>query len=227
MLTDLDPACGGSIHADVRPDRAVVTWDKVVHIERGSADGCDADTPANTFQAIVYADGTIEYNYGQLDIEFLSQTGGNRETVVGIAEGNTEGSVEGIDLTGDLSQKQPTGTIFEEFRPPPSDGPKAELASPTHLHVNPRALSAGDSSLAKGYEEEILALPFDEQRYPASSLAGKQCGVYQESLQHPDYVGLLSSVGYRFDSSQQNQDESKLFVERLSKILREGRRGGS
>ena len=222
LLTDLDPACGGSIHADVRPDRAVVTWDKVVHIERGSADGCDADTPANTFQAIVYADGTIEYNYGQLDIEFLSQTGGNRETVVGIAEGNTEGSVDGIDLTGDLSQKQPTGTIFEEFRPPPSDGPKAELASPTHLHVNPRALSAGDSSLAKGYEEEILALPFDEQRYPASPLAGKQCGVYQESLQHPAYVGLLSSVGYRFDSSQQNQDESKPFGERLSKLLREG-----
>ena len=222
LLTDLDPACGGSVHADVRPDRAVVTWDKVVHIERGSADGCDEATPTNTFQAIVHADGTIEYNYGKLDIEFLSQTGGNREAVVGVAEGNTEGSVVGIDLTGDLSKMQETGTIFEEFRPPPSEGPKADLASPTHFHVNSRALSAGGSSLAKDYEEEILALPFDEQRYPASPLARKQCGVYQESLQHPAYVGLLSSVGYRFNSGSQNQDNSKPFGERLSLLLREG-----
>jgi len=222
LLTDLDPACGGSVHADVRSDRAVVTWDKVVHIERGSADGCDEATPTNTFQAIVHADGTIEYNYGKLDIEFLSQTGGNREAVVGVAEGNTEGSVVGIDLTGDLSKMQETGTIFEEFRPPPSEGPKADLASPTHFHVNSRALSAGGSSLAKDYEEEILALPFDEQRYPASPLARKQCGVYQESLQHPAYVGLLSSVGYRFNSGSQNQDNSKPFGERLSLLLREG-----
>jgi hypothetical protein len=222
LLTDLDPACGGSVHADVRPDRAVVTWNEVVHIERGSADGCDEATPTNTFQAVVHADGTIEYNYGQLDIEFLSQTGGNREAVIGVAEGNTEGSVVGIDLTGELSQKQQTGTIFEEFRPPPSEGPKADLASPTHFHVNSRALSAGGSSLAKDYEEEILALPFDEQRYPASPLARKQCGVYQESLQHPAYVGLLSSVGYRFNSGSQNQDDSKPFGERLSQLLRGG-----
>ena len=222
LLADLDPACGGSVHADVRPDRAVVTWDKVVHIERGAADGCDADTPSNTFQAVVHSDGTIEYNYGQLDIDFLSQTGGNREAVIGVAEGNTEGSVAGIDLTGDLLLEQETGTMFEEFRPPPSDGPKGELASPTHLHVNPRALSAGDSDLAKDYEEEILALPFDEQRYPASPLARKQCGVYQESLQHSAYVGLLSSVGYRFNSDQPGQDDSKSFGERLSQLLRGG-----
>ena len=225
LLTDLDPACGGSVHADVRSDRAVVTWNQVAHIERGSADGCDSDTPSNTFQAVVHADGTIEYVYGQLDTEFLSQTGGNREAVIGIAQGNTEESVEEVDLSGDLPLKREIGAIFEEFRPPPPESPKADLASPTHFHVNPRALSAGVSSLAKQYEEEILALPFDDQRYPATPLARKQCGVYQESLQDPVYVRLLTSVGYRFDSDQpgpDGNDDSRPFGERVSQLLRGG-----
>ena len=223
LLTDLDPTCGGSVHADVRSDRAVVTWNQVAHIERGSADGCDSDTPSNTFQAVVHADGTIEYVYGQLDTEFLSQTGGNREAVIGIAQGNTEESVEEVDLSGDLPLKREIGAIFEEFRPPPPESPKADLASPTHFHVNPRALSAGVSSLAKQYEEEILALPFDDQRYPATPLARKQCGVYQESLQDPVYVRLLTSVGYRFDSDQpgpDGNDDSRPFGERVSQLLR-------
>ena len=225
LLTDLDPACGGSVHADVRSDRAVVTWNQVAHIERGSADGCDSDTPSNTFQAVVHADGTIEYVYGQLDTEFLSQTGGNREAVIGIAQGNTEESVEEVDLSGDLPLKREIGAIFEEFRPPPPESPKADLASPTHFHVNPRALIAGVSSLAKQYEEEILALPFDDQRYPATPLARKQCGVYQESLQDPVYVRLLTSVGYRFDSDQpgpDGNDDSRPFGERVSQLLRGG-----
>ena len=225
MLIDLDPACGGSVHADVRSDRAVVTWNQVAHIERGSADGCDSDTPSNTFQAVVHADGTIEYVYGQLDTEFLSQTGGNREAVIGIAQGNTEESVEEVDLSGDLPLKREIGAIFEEFRPPPPESPKADLASPTHFHVNPRALSAGVSSLAKQYEEEILALTFDDQRYPATPLARKQCGVYQESLQDPVYVRLLTSVGYRFDSDQpgaDSNDDSRPFGERVSQLLRGG-----
>ena len=225
LLTDLDPACGGSVHADVRSARAVVTWSQVAHIERGSADGCDSDTPSNTFQAVVHADGTIEYVYGQLDTEFLSQTGGNREAVIGIAQGNTEESVEEVDLSGDLPLKREIGAIFEEFRPPPPESPKADLASPTHFHVNPRALSAGVSSLAKQYEEEILALPFDDQRYPATPLARKQCGVYQESLQDPVYVRLLTSVGYRFDSDQpgpDGNDDSRPFGERVSQLLRGG-----
>ena len=225
LLTDLDPVCGGSVHADVRSDRAVVTWNQVAHIERGSADGCDSDTPSNTFQAVVHADGTIEYVYGQLDTEFLSQTGGNREAVIGIAQGNTEESVEEVDLSGDLPLKRKIGAIFEEFRPPPPESPKADLASPTHFHVNPRALIAGVSSLAKQYEEEILALPFDDQRYPATPLARKQCGVYQESLQDPVYVRLLTSVGYRFDSDQpgpDGNDDSRPFGERISQLLRGG-----
>ena len=91
--------------------------------------------------------------------------------------------------------------------------------------MNPRALSAGGSSLAKDYEQEILALPFDEQRYPASPLARKQCGVYQESLQDPAYVRLLSSVGYQFNPGQQRQDgedDTPHFGERLFQLLRGG-----
>ena len=225
LLTDLDPGCGGTVHADVRSDRAVVTWNQVVHIERGSADGCEPETPTNTFQAVVHADGTIEYIYGQLDTEFLSQTGGNREAVVGIAQGDSDGSVIAIDLTEDLTLEREAGAIFEEYRPAPPESPKIELASPTHFHVNPRALSTGGSSLAKDYEQEILALPFDEQRYPASALARKQCGVYQESLQDPAYVRLLSSVGYQFNPGQQRQDgedDTPHFGERQFQLLRGG-----
>ena len=72
------------------------------------------------------------------------------------------------------------------------------IASPTHLHLNPRALSAGDSALAREYELEILSLPFEEQRYPAAPLARKKCDVYRESVNHPGYRALLDSLGYRF-----------------------------
>jgi hypothetical protein len=114
LLTDLDATCGGSIHADVRSDRVVVTWNQVVHFERGSADGCSG-VPTNTIQAILYSSGMIDFIYGDLDTGLISQAGSNREAVTGIAEGGSEGPLNEIDMTTDLPLELAAGAIFEQF----------------------------------------------------------------------------------------------------------------
>ncbi len=116
LLTDLDPTCGGSVHADVRADQVVVTWNEVVHFERGSADGCDG-VPTNTMQAILYNSGMIDFIYGDLDTELISQEGSNQEAVTGIAEGDSEGPLNEIDMTADLPLELQAGAIFEEYTP--------------------------------------------------------------------------------------------------------------
>ncbi|HLF04866.1 MAG TPA: hypothetical protein VI855_06590, partial [Dehalococcoidia bacterium] len=109
----------------------------------------------------------------------------------------------GKELAGVIAEVFPDGTFLvipfgppEEWRADQSAQP--DMASPSHFHVNARALSAKDSTLAKAFEAEILALPFDEQRYPAPPLAQKDCQVYQESLGHAEYRQLLAEVGYHF-----------------------------
>ena len=115
LLTDLDPTCGaGSVHADARGDRVVVTWSEVVHFERESADGCNG-VPTNTMQATLFSDGTIDFIFGALDTGLISQTGSNREAVTGIAEGNSEGPLNPIDMTEDPPLQLQAGAIFEQF----------------------------------------------------------------------------------------------------------------
>ncbi len=100
-----------------------------------------------------------------------------------------------------------------------------DVASPTHLHVNPRALSVGRSELAREFEEEILSLSFEDQRYPPPPLARKQCGVYHESLAGAEYAGLLDAIGYRFTLGyvvKDDTDATAPFGERLLAILRGG-----
>jgi hypothetical protein len=133
----------------------------------------------------------------------------------------------GKESSGVVAEVFPDGTFLViSFETPPewqSDNPA--IASPTHLHVNPRALSVRGSRLAQEYEEEILALPFEEQRYPAAPLARKQCDVYRESLQNEEYQRLLTSIGYKFTSAHviQNEESGPLpFGEKLVDILREG-----
>jgi hypothetical protein len=133
----------------------------------------------------------------------------------------------GRETSGVISEVFPDGTFLviptetpQEWR---SDRP--EVASPTHLHVNPRALSARASALAQEYEEEILTLPFDEQRYPAAPLARKQCDVYRESLLNHSYREVLDSVGFRFTPAQilpEPSQDDRVFGERLTALLREG-----
>ncbi len=115
LLTDLDPTCGGgSVRADVRADRVVVTWKEVVHFERESADGCSG-VPTNTMQAVLFSNGMIDFIFGELDTGLISQAGSNREAVTGIAEGDSEGPLNEIDMTGDLPLQLQAGAIFEQF----------------------------------------------------------------------------------------------------------------
>ena len=108
--------------------------------------------------------------------------------------------LRGQETAGVVAEVFPDGTLLVIPFALPSEWQSRDvnIAAPTHLHLNSRALSAGVSALASEYEREILALPFPEQRYPAAALARKQCGVYQESLAAPAYAGLLNSLGYRF-----------------------------
>lgn len=98
------------------------------------------------------------------------------------------------------------------------------IASPTHLHLNSRALSGGSSPLAREYELEILMLSFEDQRYPPAPLARKQCDVYRESLVAHDYAELLHSVGFRYTPAHALPDlaEDLGFGDRIQALLWEG-----
>ena len=97
LFVDLDPTSVGSVHADVRADRLVVTWNGVP--EFGA-------TNSNTFQAVLHDDGSIDLVYDNVDAIFA---------VVGVAEGDNQGPLNEIDLTADLPGTFGAGAIFEEF----------------------------------------------------------------------------------------------------------------
>ena len=97
------------------------------------------------------------------------------------------------------------------------------IASPTHFHVDPRALSAGGSALARQYEDEILALSFDDQRYPPVDVARRQCGVFSEARSADEYTAVLDSVGYAFTPSHvEANDDGAGFGVRATRVLRRG-----
>ena len=102
------------------------------------------------------------------------------------------------------------------------------ISSPTHLHLNARALSGGSTALAREYELEILSLPFDDQRYPPAPLALKQCRVYEESLATADYLGILRSVGFRYTPGHvaREVEEGDGFVDRVQPLLWNGSGAG-
>jgi len=99
LLNDLDVTAGGSIKADIRADRVVVTWTAVP--EFGASN-------SNTFQIKLFSSGAIHFTYQNL----AAQTG-----VIGLAEGNDEGPSNEIDLTTQLPAAFSAGAIFEEFTP--------------------------------------------------------------------------------------------------------------
>ena len=123
----------------------------------------------------------------------------------------------------------PDGTFLAIPAEAPAEWRRDEdgLPPPTHFHVNARALSAPKSDLAKEFESEILALPFDDQRYPAPPLARKQCGVYAESVQDAEYRALLDSAGFRFTPEHTADPEPSAmstpgYGERLLRVVRNG-----
>ncbi len=132
---------------------------------------------------------------------------------------------------GVISELFPDGTFLVITDEVPSEWQIAKdgIASPTHFHVNPLALSASSSRLAQEFEAEILKLPFNDQRYPAPTLAEKQCAVYQESLNHPDYTVLLRDLGFRFTTdftmaaqTPESSQEQLPFGQRLTSLLQPG-----
>ena len=133
----------------------------------------------------------------------------------------------GKETYGIISDVFPDGTFLVIVPEAPVEwqSSQPDVASPTHLHVNPRALSAGQSELAQEFEEEILSLSFEDQRYPPPPLARKQCRVYHESLAGAEYAGLLDAIGFRFTLGhvvKDDAEESSPFGEQLLAILRGG-----
>ena len=134
---------------------------------------------------------------------------------------------------GVISELFPDGTflVITDEVPPEWKTRKEDMASPTHFHVNPRALSASSSRLAQEFEAEILKLPFDAQRYPAPPLAKKQCAVYQESLNYPAYTDLLRELGFQFSTEfsieAEPSPEQSPFGARLTSLLQQGAGGNT
>jgi hypothetical protein len=94
-----DPSTAGAVHADVRTDRVVITWNGVPTF--GVAN-------SNTFQAVLYANGNIDFVYSTVEEKF---------GVVGVAEGGDEGPINPIDLSADLPGTFGAGAVFEAFSP--------------------------------------------------------------------------------------------------------------
>lgn len=101
LFADLDPSAtgAGSVNADVRADRIVVTWSGVPEF---------GTTNSNTVQAVLHSSGRIDFIYSTIALEFA---------VVGIAEGNDEGPINVVDLSAALPATFQAGAIFEEFSP--------------------------------------------------------------------------------------------------------------
>ena len=117
-----------------------------------------------------------------------------------------------------------TFLVIPDQVPPEWQSSDQRVASPTHLHLNPRALSGGSTALAREYELEILSLPFEDQRYPPAPLALKQCRVYEESLATSDYRGILQSVGYHYSREHilREVEGDASFVDRVQALLWNG-----
>ena len=135
----------------------------------------------------------------------------------------------GRQIEGVVAELFPDGTFLVIPGETPDEWRRDDdgLPPPTHFHVNARALSALGSDLAKDFESEILALPFDDQRYPAPPLARKQCGVYSESVRDAEYRTLLDSAGFRFTPEHTANPEPSAtstpgYGERLSRVVRNG-----
>ena len=96
------------------------------------------------------------------------------------------------------------------------------ILPPSHFHVDPRALSAGGSTLARQYEDELLALSFDDQRYPPVDVARRQCGVFSEARAAAEYTTVLESVGYAFTPSHVDENDDAGFGARATRLLRRG-----
>ena len=89
----------GSVHVDVRADRAVVTWWDLA-----------TSDPDYIFQAILFRDGRIRFVYS-----LVKSVGKAPFGVVGVAKGNNAEPINEIDFSANLPGTFTAGNIFEEF----------------------------------------------------------------------------------------------------------------
>ena len=133
----------------------------------------------------------------------------------------------GLETGGTIAELFHDGTflVITAGTPLRWESRREGIAEPTHFHVHARALSAPTSQLAREYETEILNLPYEDQRYPPPALAGKQCDLYQESLNYGPYRELLHSLGFSFtigDESGEASGGAMPFGRRLESLIRRG-----
>lgn len=106
FFADFNPDASGSVHADVRFDRVVVTWNMVPVFP---------DVGSNTVQAIIYTDGSINPLPGTIDIIAIQAEA--ETSVIGIASGNSQPPENAIDISDDLPTTLAAGSIYEAFSP--------------------------------------------------------------------------------------------------------------
>jgi hypothetical protein len=100
LLTDLDPSAGGEISTQALGDQFVITWRGVPNFEA---------TIKNTFEAVLHADGRIDFVYG-------AELNGNfEEGVTGIAPGQGKDGVLAVDFQNANGETGP-GALAESFR---------------------------------------------------------------------------------------------------------------
>ena len=100
LFNDLDPSIAGSvITVYAISDRFIVTWDEVPEYSASN------NGAKQTFQAVLHADGRIEYHY--LTISAAS-------SVVGIMPGELRGGATAADLSQGVSE-QAAGALAEVF----------------------------------------------------------------------------------------------------------------
>ena len=72
-------------------------------------------------------------------------------------------------------------------------------------------LVSGQSESSKGYEREILTLPFDLQREPPARLAPVMCQLYQEATASEPFLELIAAIGFVYSPTARLASDQSLF----------------
>lgn len=101
LFHDLDPSQGGQVRVDAQPDRIVVSWNRVpVFMEHGIG-------PRQSVQTVLYADGSIEFVYGELSVT---------DAVVGIFPGVLAREGDAVDWSAEQgTEVAEAGALAEIF----------------------------------------------------------------------------------------------------------------
>lgn len=105
LFVDLLPTCGtGSVATLQRSDRFIAIWNDIPNY----SDTCsNINRNHNTFEVVLYQDGTIEFSYNGIQ---------SPQAVVGIAPGNDQGSASPmVDFDALSAPTFEQGAVFEYF----------------------------------------------------------------------------------------------------------------